>query len=214
MLANLARNVVRRTEVRRHSVISAAIRWSCPPRTAPVGSTTSAAEFTDEGFAFAREDNWDAAIEKYRRAIQADRTYARAYGNLGFALNRTGRHEEAIQICTDGLRHANTALERHRLHDHRGFAKSRLKDFSGAIDDFTAAIRINATNPKVFQHRAESHALAGAYQLAYEDVLRAIELDSEFNPALRLKERLESQGLVTSTRRGSPSRGDSAAAAP
>ena len=157
---------------------------------------TSAQEFTDEGFALAREENWEAAIEKYRRAIQADRTYARAYGNLGFALNRVGKHDDAIQTCTDGLRHANTPVERQRLHDHRGFAKSRLKDFTGAIEDFSAAIRINATNPRVFQHRAESYALAGLYKLAYDDAGQAIKLDPEFNPALRLRERLESQGLL------------------
>lgn len=74
----------------------------------------------------AREDEWDAAIDKYRRAIQADRAYARAYANLSFALNKVGKHEEAIQVSTQGLDLASSFTDRHRLHDHRGFAKSRL----------------------------------------------------------------------------------------
>ena len=143
-----------------------------------------------------REDNWDAAIEKYRSAIQVDRMYARAYGNLGLALNKVGKHEEAIKICTQGLTCAHSTTDLHRLHDHRGFAKSRLKDFGGAIEDFSAAIRINSSNPKVFQHRAESHTLAGSYKLAYDDAGQAIKLDQDFTPAFRLRLRLESQGLV------------------
>ena len=104
--------------------------------------------------------------------------------------------ENAIHACTDGLTFAHSITDLHRLHDYRGFAKSRLKDFSGAVDDFSAAIIHNGNNPKVFQHRAESHALAGAYKSAYDDAGQAVKLDPEFTPALRLRQRLESQGLV------------------
>ena len=57
----------------------------------------SAPALTDEGFALTRDDNWEAAVEKYRRAIQVEPEYGRAYGNLGFALNKLGRHDEAIE---------------------------------------------------------------------------------------------------------------------
>lgn len=95
-----------------------------------------------------------------------------------------------------GLNVAHSTTDLHRLHDHRGFAKSRLKDFDGAIEDFTAAIKFNGSNPKVFQHRAESYALAGFYKSAYDDAGEAIRLDADFSPAFRLRQRLESQGLV------------------
>ncbi|HYL38708.1 MAG TPA: tetratricopeptide repeat protein [Bryobacteraceae bacterium] len=165
-----------------------------PPGHSNGGAT--AHELTDEGFALARDDDWDTAIERYTQAIQVDSTYARAYGNLGFALNKVAKHEDAIRICSLGLACAQAAVDRHRLHDYRRFAKSRLKDFAGAIEDFSAAIKINANNPRVYQHRAESYALAGSYKLAYDDAGEAIRLDPDFKPAFRLRERLESQGLV------------------
>jgi tetratricopeptide (TPR) repeat protein len=165
-------------------------------RAADAGSAMTAQEYTDEGFALTREEDWEGAIERYRSAIQVDFRYARAYGNLAFALNKLGRHEEAIQTCTAGLTYAQSTTDLHRLHDHRGFAKSRLKDFQGAIQDFSAAIKLNRNNPKVFQHRAESHALAGSYKSAYDDAGEAIKLDPDFSPAFRLRQRLESQGLV------------------
>lgn len=160
------------------------------------GDSMSAQELTDMGFALAREEDWDDAIEKYRHALQADPAYARAYGNLGFALNKVGKHEEAIKACTQGLICAHSPTDLHRLYDNRGFAKSRLKDFAGAIEDFSAAIKVNANNPKVFQHRAESHALAGSYKKAFDDAGQAIKLDPDFTPAFRLRQRLETQGLV------------------
>ena len=167
-----------------------------PAPTAKSGTPLSAQECTDAGFALTRDDDWEGAIEKYRAAIQADRKYARAYGNLGYALNKLGKHDEAIQVCKDGLGIAQGGADIHRLHDARGFAKSRLKDFSGAIEDFTAAIKINPSNPKAYQHRAESHALAGSYKNAYQDASYALRLDADFTPAYRLIQRLESQGLV------------------
>jgi serine/threonine protein kinase len=170
---------------------------SLPPGGSPVeGALMSAHEYTDHGFALARDENWEAAIEEYRKAIQVDFRYTRAYGNLAFALNKVGKHEEAIRICTEGLNYAISSTDQHRLYDHRGFGKSRLKDFGGAIEDFSAAIKINPNNPKVFQHRAESRALAGLYKSAYEDSGEAIRLDPEYSPAFRLRQRLESQGLL------------------
>jgi tetratricopeptide (TPR) repeat protein len=159
-------------------------------------TTLSPQELTDEGFALTREEDWAGAIGFYRKAIKADATYVRAYGNLGFALNRVGKHEEAIEICCQGLEVALSHTDRHRLYDQRGFAKSHLKDFKGAINDFSEAIRVNSSNPRVFQHRAETYALAGSYRLAYDDAGQAIRLDVDYTPAYRLRQRLETQGLV------------------
>lgn len=109
------------------------------------GGSLTAQEYTDEGFALTRDEDWDGAVARYRRALQIDFRYARAHGNLAFALNKLGRHEEAIQVCTQGLSVAQSTTDLHRLHDHRGFAKSRLKDFEGAIQDFSAAIKLNSS---------------------------------------------------------------------
>ena len=114
--------------MRRHTVTSAAIRLLSLPRgVLRPGDATSPQELTDEGFALVCEDNWDACIEKSRRAIQVDRIHSRTYGNLGFALNKVGKHEEAIKICSQGLARAHSSTDLQRLHDHRRFAKSRLK---------------------------------------------------------------------------------------
>ena len=47
----------------------------------------------------------DAAIETYRKAIDADRTYSPAYTNLGRMLHQRGQLREAEAVYRDGLAH-------------------------------------------------------------------------------------------------------------
>jgi serine/threonine protein kinase len=147
---------------------------------------------TDEGFELTKVGSWKGAIAKYRQAVQCDPTYGRAYTNLGFALNRLGNYSESIEVLTKGIDTAgNDRALLHRLLDNRGFSKSNLKDFTGAIEDFDRAIELNSTNPRVIYHRAEARAEIGDTEAAYLDVLRSLELDPDFFPAQRLRLRLE-----------------------
>ena len=109
----------------------------------------SATRLTDEGFELTKQDDWEGAIKKYREALQIDSSFARAFANLGYALNRLGKYSEAIEVLSRGLEVTTDPNSRHRLFDNRGFAKSNLKDYSGAIDDFTEAIELNDHNPRV-----------------------------------------------------------------
>ena len=156
----------------------------------------SAEELTDEGFAMTKQGDWLGAINKYISATEADPTYARAYSNLGFALNRIGKFDEGIAYISKGLLFSADAALLHRMYDNRGFAKSNLKDYEGAVADFTKAVELNPNNPRVFYHRAESHAQEENYEDAYADVQTALRLDPEFESALRLRKRLQMQGLV------------------
>lgn len=153
-----------------------------------------ASALTDEGFELTKIGDWENAADKYRQAIQADNSYGRAFTNLGFALNRLGKFDESIKVLTKGIDACpHDRVLRHRLLDNRGFAKSNLKNFAGAIADFTEAIELNPGNPRVYYHRAESEAEIGEIEEAYFDTLKALELDPDFMPAQRFKARLESK---------------------
>jgi len=138
-----------------------------------------------------RKGDWEGAIKLYEQALRADKNYSRAFSNLGYALNRLGKYDEAIHVLTEGIRVTNDSNILHRLYDARGFAKSNLKRFGDAISDFTDALDLNMRNPRVYYHRAESAAQLGLVQDAYKDVFTALDLDPDFPGALRLKERLD-----------------------
>jgi serine/threonine protein kinase len=156
----------------------------------------TAAQLTDDGFNLTRSNDWVGAISLYYRAIQIDRNYVRAHANLGYALNRLGSYEKAIEVLSEGVERTTDIAILHRLYDARGFAKSNLKDYDGAIKDFTAALNFNSNNPRVYYHRAESNSLALRYDQSYSDVLIALRLDPDYPAALRLRGKLESQGYV------------------
>ena len=161
--------------------------------------TVSAAQLTDEGFALTRVNEWFLAMQKYLKAMEVDSSYARAYSNLGFALNRLGEFDKGIEYLTTGISLATDDLDPsllHRLYDTRGFAKSNLKDYEGAIADFTKSLQYNPSNPRVFYHRAESHAQADKYEEAYSDVQASLRLDPDFESAIRLRNRLQTQGKI------------------
>jgi tetratricopeptide (TPR) repeat protein len=123
--------------------------------------------------------------------MQLDGNYGRAFSNLGYALNRLGKYEEAIRVLSDGIKVTKDSNILHRLYDARGFARSNLKLFADAIEDFSRALEINDGNPRVYYHRAESAAQLGQIDQAYKDVFAALELDPDLPGAIRLKERLD-----------------------
>lgn len=157
----------------------------------PAAVTWNAEMYTDYGFEKTRGGDWEGAIKLYRQALQADKNYGRAFSNLGYALNRLGRHDEAISVLTEGIKVTKDSNILHRLYDARGFARSNLKRFAEAIDDFTHALDLNMRNPRVYYHRAESAAQLGEVEEAYKDVFTALDLDPDLPGALRLKERLD-----------------------
>lgn len=61
--------------------------------TAPEGSAGRA--HNEEGVTHAGEGHWDVAEGHFRKALEADSTLAEAHFNLGLALSKIGKHEEA-----------------------------------------------------------------------------------------------------------------------
>ncbi len=165
--------------------------------TKPVGAAPSAPLLTDEGFALAQRDDWAGAVAKYREAIALEQGYSRAYANLGYALNRLGQYEEAIEVLDQGISRATEKFLLHSMYDSRGFAKSNLTKYSEALEDFNKAVQLNPRNPRVLCHRAETLALMTRYSEAYTDALMALKIDPDYPRALRLKDRLEKQRLVS-----------------
>jgi hypothetical protein len=156
----------------------------------------TAAQLTDEGFELTRKLDWEGAIQKYEAAIEKDAKFARAFANLGFALNKSGRFEEAIATLSVGIMLSVDSVVLHRMLDSLGLAKSNLKQLEGAIEDYTSAIMLNGENPRVLVHRAEARAQLGALDReaqAYSDVTEVLSLDPHYPPAVRLKNLLEAR---------------------
>jgi serine/threonine protein kinase len=62
----------------------------------------------------------------------------------------------------------------------RGLEKLEKKDKSGAIRDFTEAIKLNPKYAEAYYQRANAHFLANNYQQSAEDVSKAIEFKNNY----------------------------------
>ena len=60
---------------------------------APVSSPGRVAN--DEGISHAQQDHWDVAEGHFRKAVEADPNLAEAQFNLGLALDKLSKHDEA-----------------------------------------------------------------------------------------------------------------------
>lgn len=154
----------------------------------------NAEELNAQGFRLTQQGLWDEAIEKYQEAIAANSEHGLAYSNLGFALNRTGQFEEAIKILTKASELTSDDVHLFKIFDLRGFSKLNLKDYEGAVADFTQSLSFNSRDPRVYVHRAQARAELGDYTKAMQDVEKAMKLDPENLAAIRFRRKLRDDG--------------------
>ena len=106
------------------------------------------------GVAFSKEQ-YDTAEALYKKAIDmnpvASGDLYSLFSNLGTAQRRNGKEKEALNSynIADELS-PNTPL----ILNNRGTLKSNLKDYEGAIADFTQSIQADSTNEESFLYRS------------------------------------------------------------
>jgi tetratricopeptide (TPR) repeat protein len=166
------------------------------PATKSSPQAPSAEELNTQGFRLTQEGLWEDAIEKYREAIAADSKHGLAYTNLGFALNRTGQFEQAIEVLTKASKLTGEDVHLAKIFDLRGFSNLNLKDYEQAVADFTESLSFNSRDPKVYVHRAQARAELGDYPKALQDVDKALKLDPENHHAVRLRRKLRDEGAI------------------
>ena len=72
----------------------------------------------------------------------------------------------------------------------RGLAHHKKGEYRPAIFDFTEAIRLDATNPYFYLHRAQSYVAKRANDEAVSDLRKALELKSNLDEARTLLTKL------------------------
>jgi serine/threonine protein kinase len=151
----------------------------------------SADELVEEGFNLSQVRNWDGAISLYQQALAKDPRMQKAYRNLGFALNHAGRYEEAEQVLSKGLE-LPVASPSHRasMLYQRGFARSNLKKYDGALADLGEMLKLQPGSIRGLYHMARVHLYRGDTAEARRIGLDVLKREPDHAGAIRLLDQL------------------------
>lgn len=118
-----------------------------------------------------------AALGGARVEAQMSITTIGANDAVSCYLNAENQLSRDIAPCDRALRAGNlTPVDRKKTLVNRGVIHNRNGEIGAAIDDFNAALEIDAALAEAFLNRGNSHILAGRPQAALDDYQRALAL--------------------------------------
>lgn len=161
---------------------------SPPPSAA--SSQLSADELVEQGFQESQLRRWNSAIARYERALSIDDHHRKALRNLGYALNRGGRYEDADKILTRGLAlPSDSPSHRASMLMERSFARSNLKRYPEALEDINEALQIRRSIRALYS-RARIHLFMERTAEAREDARQVLSLEPDHAGAIRMLDQL------------------------
>lgn len=137
--------------------------------------------YHSKGLAFEGTDNeedFDAAIENFQKAIELDETFFGARVHLGNMYHKNNEFQKALKCYS-------TFLETYSTHEDvyvsRGLVYQDMGNHQFAIVDFDSAIKINDTYSDAYYHRGVSKLKSRSYKEAIDDLTRALETKTKDN---------------------------------
>ena len=127
------------------------------------------------GAALERNGKFDAAVEKFRRAIEMNPDYADACNYLGYLFAERGMNlEEARHLVQRAL-----AIESNNgaFLDSLGWIYYRLKQLPEALTQLQRAAELIPNDPVIHEHLGEVHRALGDVAQALAHFNKAAELD-------------------------------------
>lgn len=143
-----------------------------------------------QGVKKVQRKDYAGAFADLNQIIQLDPEYHKAYyerGNLYFTL---GEYQAAIENYTQAI-DLQPDLYLIAYYRNRGLARTQIKDYQGAITDFSHALQINPRMGEIYQQRGDARSQLGDRQGAMEDYQKAANLRAEEETAGEYEETTE-----------------------
>ncbi len=139
------------------------------------------------GRVLAHQDKSNAAVSDFNKALELDPNMTDALAARA-SLLLTPRQDFAAAIA-DYDKLINLGVDLDQSYYHRGLAKARLRDFQGAIDDYSTVLELpsrETPNYKVASNKSIAYSARGSARLALSDFEPAI---ADFTAAINLDSR-------------------------
>jgi tetratricopeptide (TPR) repeat protein len=153
---------------------------------------TEAAKIAREGSQAAKDQDWNKAIERFRKASEMDRKYV---ANLGIAYQQRAYSYANDQRFQDALNDLNEAIRINPRDAHafeqRAAIEMKMIDYEKALADYGAAININPGEIKYHLYRGYIYELRSDIPNAMAETDAALKISSKNKEALERKQRLQ-----------------------
>ncbi len=170
-------------------------------QSAPQEGNPEAAKIAREASQAAKEQNWDKAIEGFRKASEKDRKFttslALAYQQRAFAYANDQRFQDAMNDLAESIKIKPDP----RAYEQRAALEMKVNDYDKALADYAEASKINPGEIKYHNYRAYIYETRGDIQNSMTENDAALKINGKNKEALDRKARLQkimSQNAVPS----------------
>ncbi len=151
-----------------------------------------AAKIAREGAQAAKDQDWNKAIERFRKASEIDRKYTQ---NMAIAYQQRAFSYANDQRFQDALNDLNEAIKINprdaRAYEQRAAIEMKINDYDKAVADYGEAIKANPGEIKYHLYRGYIYELRGDLQNAMAETDAALKISSKNKEAVERKQRLQ-----------------------
>lgn len=163
-----------------------------------------AAKIAREGSQAAKDQNWDKAIERFRKASEMDRKFtaslALAYQQRAFAYANDNRFQDAMNDLNESIQIKPDP----RAYEQRAAIELRISDNDKALADYGEASKLNPSEIKYHNYRAYIYETRGDVQNAMTENEAALKINSKNKEAVDRKARLQKIQSANAMPTGTP----------
>ena len=166
----------------------------CVSQFAHAQGNKEAAKFAREGAEASKNQDWNKAIEAFRKATDLDRKFASnlaiVYQQRGFASANEQKFEDAIRDFSEALKINSQDA---RIYEQRAAVEMKMNDYDKAVADYSEAITLKPNEVRYYLYRSYIYETKGDVKNSLADTERALKLDPGNAEAKSRKARLEAR---------------------
>jgi tetratricopeptide (TPR) repeat protein len=151
-----------------------------------------AAKIAREGAQAAKDQNWDKAVERFRKASEMDRKFtsslALAYEQRAYSYANDQRFQDALNDLNEAIKIKPGDA---RAYEQRAAIEMRINDYDKALADYAEASKANPGEIKYHNYRAYIYEMRGDLQNAMTENDAALKINSKNKEAVDRKQRLQ-----------------------
>jgi tetratricopeptide (TPR) repeat protein len=161
-------------------------------RSAQQEGNQEAAKIAREGSQAVKDQDWNKAIDLFRKAAEKDRKYTQtlaiAYQQRAFSYANDQRYQDALNDLGEAIK--INPRDAH-AYEQRAAIEMKINDYDRALADYEMAVKANPGEIKYHLYRGYIFELRGDLQNAMADTDAALKISSKNKEAVERKQRLQ-----------------------